>query len=38
MGVDASSFTKKVYSATLKLDVDKLDNDSLRTDLLIEKT
>ena len=31
MGVDASSFTKKVYSATLKLDVDKLDNDSLRT-------
>ena len=30
MGVDASSFTKKVYSATLKLDVDKLDNDSLR--------
>ena len=31
MGVDASSFTKKVYSATLKLDVDKSDNDSLRT-------
>ena len=30
MGVDASSFTKKVDSATLKLDVDKLDNDSLR--------
>ena len=31
MGVDASSFTKKVDSATLKLDVDKWDNDSLRT-------
>lgn len=31
MGVVASSFTKEVDSATLKLDVDKSDNDSLRT-------